>query len=123
IAALGRLGAEGAVAPLLAALKDPEPAIRAAAVEALFRGGRVDGVAEALRPTLDDPSVEVRNRGVAAMGRLEDREAIPALLLAAEQDSTRFEAVLALAAMPDPRALQVYLRGLGDTSPKLREAS
>ena len=123
IAAVGKLEAKVAVAPLLTALKDPEPAVRAAAVEALSRAGRVDGVAEALRPSLNDPSIEVRNRGIAAMGRLKDREAILALLLAADADPTRFEAILALAAMPDPRAFQVYLRGLGGTSPKLREAS
>ena len=123
IAAVGKLGANAAVAPLLAALKDPEPAIRAAAAGALSRAGRVEGVAEALRPLLDDPAVEVRNRAIAALGRLADRQAIPALLLAADADPTRFEATLALAAMPDPRALQVYLRGLGGTSPELRKAS
>ena len=123
IAAVGKLRANAAVAPLLAALKDPEAAVRAAAAGALSRAGRVEGVAEALRPLLDDPAVEVRNRAIAALGRLEDRQAIPALLLAADADPTRFEATRALAAMPDPRALQVYLRGLGGTSPELRKAT
>ena len=38
-------------------------------------------------------------------------------------ETTRFAATLALAALPDPRALQVYLRGLADKSPDLRKAS
>ena len=55
------------------------------------RGGR--GVA----PLLDDPAVEVRNRAIAALGRLADREAIPALLLAADADAD------ALRGHPRPR--------------------
>ena len=51
---------------------------------------------------------------------LEDRASIPALIAAADREDTRFEAVAALAAMPDAAAFPVYLRALGDKSPDLR---
>ena len=54
---------------------------------------------------------------------LGDREAVPALISASETPESRFEAGLALAALPDVRALQVYLRGLTDKNTDLRKAS
>ncbi len=44
-------------------------------------------------------------------------------MTAAEGAESRFEATLALAELPDLRALQVYLRGLTDKSIELRKAS
>ena len=52
-----------------------------------------------------------------------DRESVPALIAASETPGSRFEAGLALAALPDVRALQVYLRGLTDKNTDLRRAS
>ncbi len=123
IAALGRSKARSAVGPLAARLKDAAPAVRAAAAEALGKIGPLNDVAPTLRAALDDPAPEVRKAAVAALGALNDREAIPALLKAADTDDTRYEATLALAAMPDTLAMQAYLRGLVDKSPDLRKAS
>ena len=66
----------------------------------------------AVRPLAADAAIEVRNRAIAAAGSLGDREAVPALIAASETPESRFEASLALAALPDIRALQVYLRGI-----------
>ena len=123
IAALGRFKSRSAVGPLVARLKDAAPAVRAAAAEALGKIGPLNDVAPTLRAALDDPAPEVRKAAVAALGALNDREAIPALLKAADTDDTRYEATLALAAMPDTLAMQAYLRGLVDKSPDLRKAS
>jgi putative heme-binding domain-containing protein len=80
-------------------------------------------VRKSLRDRLADPSDEVLNRTIAALGLLQDRVAIPALIAAADSEQTRFEATQTLAAMPDITALQVYLRALSDKSPDLRKAA
>src|SRR5262249_20195820 len=57
-----------------------------------------------------------------AVAALKDREAIPALLAATAKEETRFEATSALAALPDLKALPVYVRALTDRNPDLRRA-
>jgi putative heme-binding domain-containing protein len=110
-------------------LKSPVPAVRATAVDALIailKGRNASHRAEAIPPVrglVTDPDPTVRRRAIAATAELEDREAIPALLTASEAADTRYEAALALAAMPDLRALQIYLRGLAGKSTALRRAS
>ena len=59
----------------------------------------------AIAPCRSDAAVEVRNRAIAAAGSLGDREAVPSLITASETPASRFEASLALAALPDIRAL------------------
>ncbi|WP_435019742.1 PVC-type heme-binding CxxCH protein [Tundrisphaera sp. TA3] len=123
IAALGRAKAKGAVEAIGGRLASPNPGVREAAARALGAIGAADGVAEKLRPLVADPAVPVRNAAIAAVAALKDRGAIPALISAANDEPTRYEAALALAALPDPRALQVYLRGVSDRSQDLRRAS
>jgi putative membrane-bound dehydrogenase-like protein len=123
IAALGKFKAKEAVAPLVAKLASPAPAVRAAAAEALGKIGVVEGVAPAIRPLVNDPDAAVGRAAIGAAGALKDREAVPALLSAADRPETRMEASLALAAMPEVKALRVYLRGLTDKNQDLRKAS
>jgi putative membrane-bound dehydrogenase-like protein len=129
IAALGRSKDLAAVKSLLGSVKSPLPATRAAAIDALIaivKGRKETSRAEvsrSVRGLLTDPNVTVRHRAIAAAAELEDREAIPSLLAAAEAPDSQFEAGLALAAMPDLRALQVYLRGLAGKNTDLRRAS
>ena len=92
--------------------------MRAAAVDALVaiagdvKGPARDKVTGAVRSLLTDSAAEVCNRAIAASGSLGDRSAIPALIELAGQPATRFEAGLALAELPDMRALQVYCAAL-----------
>jgi putative membrane-bound dehydrogenase-like protein len=129
IAALGRLKDPSAVNPLLETLKTPSAAVKSAAIDALVaivkdkHDHTHAEVMRALGRLRDDAAIEVRNRAIAAAGTLGDREAIPSLIAASETPASRFEASLALAELPDVRALQVYLRGLTDKSPDLRKAS
>lgn len=123
IAALGKVGDSHAVVPLVRTLTSPEPKVRAAAAAALGRIGDTKGSAPAVRGLLGDGVLEVRKAAIAALSALNDRESVPALIAAAEGRDTRFEATEALAAMPDVRALQVYLAGLTDKSPDLRKRS
>lgn len=123
IAALGRFRAPSAVEPVTKALADSSPKVRAAAASALAQIGRLEGVGRPLRGLLEDRDLEARKAAITALGVLADREAIPALLAAADSAETRFEAISALAAMPDVLALQSYLNGLADKSPELRRVS
>ena len=122
ISALGRFKAKEAVPAILARLGDKAAPVRAASAEALGKIGPVKDVAPGLRSALADQAVEVRKAALASLAALKDREAIPDMLKAADDQATRFEATLGLAALPDVRSLQVYLRGLTDKSPDVRKA-
>jgi putative membrane-bound dehydrogenase-like protein len=123
VSALGRFKASIAGDALASELKNPTAAVRAAAAEALGSLGKNSRWNQALREVLNDPSPEVRRRAMGSFARLRDTESIPALVTAANDPETRFEAALALTAMPDVRAVSIYLRGLTDKSPDLRKAS
>ena len=124
IAALGRFRTAEASVALLKALKNQATAIRAAAAEALGKSSSAKAAGEALRALVTaDPALEVRKASVAALGALKDRESVPALIEASDLADLRFEVSTALAAIPDVRALPVYLRGLTGRSPELRKAS
>ena len=144
IAALGRSGDRSAIAPLLQVLRGRVIPARAAAIDALVAilNTKPDGkkkqktdssakpekdpqssaIAADIRPMLKDPAFEVRLRAIAAAAALGDRDAIPALVQAADSADTRFEAGLALAALPDVRALSIYVAGLTDRNTDLRRA-
>jgi putative heme-binding domain-containing protein len=118
---VGSLKAAGAVDLLAAHLKHEEGAVRAAALKAL---GRIGGEAavEAVLPLLEDRELEVRKSALAALGSFRSRKAVAALNGAFLREETRFEAAEALARIPDLRALDAYLYGLGTQSPTLRDA-
>ena len=68
--ALGRLGANRAVGPLVNALRDEEPAVRQAAARTLGQLG--DAALEALLPLLGDADPSVRQVAAQALGSLGD---------------------------------------------------
>jgi putative membrane-bound dehydrogenase-like protein len=123
IAALGRFKFAPAVGPLLERLASPAPDVRAAASEALGAIGKTEGISPRLVPLLDDPETKVRKAAITALGALKYREAVPALVIAANRSETEFEATMALTAFPDTKALQVFLRGLTSRNQDLRRAS
>jgi putative membrane-bound dehydrogenase-like protein len=122
VAALGKFKAKSAVPAIAAVLASTDAKVRASAVEALAKIGDTS-VTPKVRALLKDPSLDVRKATIAALGTLKDRESIPALIQAAESEPMRYEATLALASIPDVRALQIYLVGLADKSPDIRKAS
>lgn len=129
IAVLERLKDPAARQPLLKALKSGSPQVRIAAASALASitanasEAAREEVGAGVRPLLSDAVAEVRKAAIAAVAAIGDRTSIPALLKMAEAPETRFEAGLALAEMPDIRALQIYLAGLADKNSELRKAS
>lgn len=77
--ALGALGGQGAAAPLVDVLMDPDPDLRADAMAALARWAR-PGDAPAIRRSLEgDPVGEVKVAAIGALARLKDSASVPLL--------------------------------------------
>ncbi len=122
VAALGRFKAKEGIPAIADRLFHTNPDVRVAAAEALGKIGDVKLGAPRVRPALKDQSVEVRKAALGALAALKDFESIPGMIELANEEPTRYEGTLALAKLPDVRALQVYLRGVADRSPELRKA-
>jgi putative membrane-bound dehydrogenase-like protein len=123
--ALTPLGREGLLPPndLLGFFDNPAPAVRAAALRGLSpRKSVPDEAQEAVVARLDDKDPEVRRAAVEAAVTLNLRAAVPRLVASALNEATRVEAAQALAAMPDPQAVPVYLAALLDRNPEVRKA-
>ncbi len=121
--ALILLGRDGALPAndIAGFLDHPSPAIRAAALLALSPKRPIpDEVKHAVVDRLSDPAPEVRKAAIEAAAQLTLREAIPRLVAVANEDASRTEATLALAALPDAQALPIYLAALQDRNPELR---
>jgi HEAT repeat protein len=128
--ALGAVHRAGALAPedLETALADPEPTVRARALEvvAALRG---DGAAAAVPIVglLDDPDPTVVEVAAWASGEREPAEggavpALAALAIGAEDALVREAAVAALGAIGDPAGLPAILAGTTDKATVRRRA-
>jgi putative heme-binding domain-containing protein len=71
----------------------------------------------------DDPAPEVQRAALDAAAALKLREAIPRLMAAAQDDRTRADALRALAALPDERAVPLFIAALDDRSPETRRTA
>jgi putative heme-binding domain-containing protein len=118
--ATGELGVADAAPAARASLNHPAVEVRAAAVGALARIGG-DDAKGALISALGDADLGVRRLAVNALGELRAKAAILPPLEAYRRPETRPEAVAALSQMPDARALEVYLAGLGAKNPGVRD--
>jgi putative heme-binding domain-containing protein len=104
-------------------LAHSHPAVRMSALRALADGRTPpDEINRKILVRLDDGFAEVRVAAIRAVASLHITAAIPKLIALAGNDSTRPDAIRALAALPDPRALEVYLNALSDRDPELRLA-
>jgi len=98
------------------------PSVRKAALRGLARMfGREAGSFVAAQ--LADADVEVVQEACRVLAELGDERQVAALLPLLEREATRSEAILALAARPDERALRAYVAGLASRELRLREAS
>jgi putative heme-binding domain-containing protein len=120
ITALGRLRWAAAAPHLIPHTRSDDPEIRRAALEALVRIGGEPG-RSALVPLARDADPEVRRAAVEALGDLGDRMIIPTLLEAYRDPVVRPAALAALVRVPDVRALDAFLEGLGGRDATLRE--
>ncbi len=121
IEALGALQARGAMGLLVERTGHADEPIRRAAAAAL---ARIDAeeAARRLVPFLSSGSLEARKRALSALSHFASRTAVPELLRLAKDPETKDDAAAALARIPDPAALGVYLEGLRSRSIELREA-
>ena len=120
LSAVGELKVAAAVPAARARLNHSAVEVRAAAAGALGRIGG-DQATEALISALGDVDLGVRRLAVNALGAMRAKAAVPRLVEAYGRPETRPEAVAALSRMPDPRALEVYIDGLGATNPGVRD--
>ena len=118
--ATGELEVADAVPAVRARLSHRVAEVRAAAVNALARVGG-DQAQKALILALGDADLGVRRRAVHALGELHATAALHLLLEAYRQPETRSEALVALARVPDARALDAFLEGLGAKNSGVRD--
>jgi len=121
LAALGQIKATGAAPAVAAFARHEDPEVRQAVLSALVRIGG-DPAVTALSRLLDESPADIRRAAVVAIGELKARSALPRLLEAYRDGETKWEAVSALAHLPDVRALGAYLDGLAGKNPELRAA-
>ena len=118
--ALGELKVAKAVPTLHARAAHPAAEVRIAAARALGEIGN-DQAVPGLVACLRDRDVGVRRQAVISLGSLRVKSAVTELMHAYRDPGTRLEATLALARVPDVRAVEAYLDGLAGKSPSLRD--
>jgi HEAT repeat protein len=99
VVALGRVEDERATGPLLGALRDGDPYVRAAAVESLPRVARPETAVPCLIAALDDADHMVRGRAAEALGDIGAHDATEPLfaLLRREEPGSRAQRAAAAA--------------------------
>ncbi len=120
--ALGRLKEASTAAVIARRTAQGDEDVRSAAVAALVD---VQGAAAAgaIEPLLRDPFARIRTAALRAFARLKLRDETPRLLPLVDDEATRDEAIQALAAAPDARALSAYLAGLDRKARTVQDAS
>ena len=104
-------------------LEHKSASVRAAALAAFPTGKPLPvEVRESFLARLDDPSPEVRKAAIEGVAAHKLREAIPRLVGLVAEDAYRIEATRALAELPDPLALSVYVAALSDRDPNVRKS-
>jgi putative membrane-bound dehydrogenase-like protein len=119
--ALARLKRPSAATVARKGLDNADAAVRRAAVVALATSGDAAN-GRFVQPSLDDKDAAVRLAAIQALGALKDRAAVSALLKVAAVETTQFDAITALAQVPDKRALTAYLTGLASKNADLRKS-
>ncbi len=115
--ALGEIGGEDAVPPLVRALSDDNSEVRRYATRALIKLNRI--AVEPLLNYLADATGEGAAGAIRALGDIADKRALSVLLAQADGEQ-RAEAFLALGKLRDSRAESVLIQGLQDADSLIR---
>ena len=118
--AVGELEVADVVPAARARLSHPAAEVRTAAVNALGRIGG-DQAQNALILALADVDLGVRRQAIHFLGERRVRAAVPPLLEAYQKPETRLDALMALARVPDARALDMLIEGLEAKNPGVRD--
>ncbi|HEV8379370.1 MAG TPA: HEAT repeat domain-containing protein [Tepidisphaeraceae bacterium] len=120
IEAVGRMKHAKATGVVAARLSHDQLKVAQAAASAL---GAIGGeeASKALIEALNEERPGVRRAAASALGAMKAISAIPALLASYKDPEMSREVTVALAAMPDLRALDVYLDGLASRDQSVRE--
>lgn len=119
--ALAALPSKEAGEAALGRLTDERTEVRVAAVRASGKLLKEEAAAKLL-PLLKDKESGVQKAVLEQLAVLKAKEAIPQILEAAALPELNFEATQAASAMPDRRALTLYLSGLKSASQEQRAA-
>jgi HEAT repeat protein len=107
--------------PLIAALKDQDPLVREKVIGTL---GLINDprVVESLIAALNDTSPSVREKAASALGNIKNPQAVPALIAALKDETVRQQAIIALGYIEDPRAAEPLLAYVRDKDYWIRSA-
>ncbi len=121
--ALGEFEDLRAVGALQSRLDDPVPSVRKSALQGLSRFDREHAQASWFRPWLSDRDADARATAARALGELEDKASVGALvgLLADPSSDVRQAAVSALGEFHDPASVEALVRAVGDADASVRE--
>lgn len=107
IEAIGRLGNEKYIVPLVLLLKDRDNSVRIKAIEALGRLGGEKAISR-IGPLLHDPDCEIRRKTAETLGNIANSDSVE-LLIKALKDSDEMvcsEAVISIGKIADERAVE-----------------
>ncbi len=110
------------VPTLLARFENKNVNVRIRAVQLITTRWNED-VYKSLMKALNDKDLTVRKEVVICLGKRKERDAMPELLQLLNDKDLRFDAITALAQMPDPRAAVAYLEGINGKNNKQRDES
>jgi putative membrane-bound dehydrogenase-like protein len=112
---------DASVVPVMVAkLQHADAAMRTKAVQLLTSKPGAE-VSQAIVQALQDKVPGVRKEAAISLGKRKDRSAVMPLLAALKDRDVRFDAISALAHMPDVRAADVYLEGMASKNKKQRD--
>ncbi len=117
---LGNLKSSEAVPEIISFTSAADKNTRFAAIEALGRIGG-DKPLSVLKQIYETSDAETKGKTVTALSLIRDPAVVPILLDAWQHENTRQTAFNSLLQTSDPRALPVYLDGLGSSNPAVRE--
>jgi len=122
--ALGEVGTDRVVGPLVIALKDPEPSVRVAAIESLAQV-RDSRTIETIKACVNDMDPNVRSAAAAALGVFGGSSAVPILTQCVKDPhwSVRKASVIALGNLKSAYAVSALIPMLRDPDHDVREAA
>jgi putative membrane-bound dehydrogenase-like protein len=116
VQAAGTMKIAEAAPALLQHARSTDLNLRLAAIKSLAALGPKANALEVFTAALAEKDSKLVNAALEALGSLKDRQALPALLAFGQKNKTRRELISALAAMPDPEAIPIFLNALRDNN-------